>query len=147
MKTTLKIIAISTATATLLTACAGLPMSGATGTSGTGTSSTPTLQGGTWDVQSINGVAVNSSIHPSLVFGSTMQLTGHTSCNTYVSGYVASSLGVLKGIVTKMACDDAVMNQETRFLQQLNNTQMWNIDANGKLNLVGSAGNMVAVRK
>ena len=123
----------------LLSACAGLPMAGST-------TNTAGLQDTAWQVQSINGVAVNSTIHPTLNFGSTLQVTGHTSCNTYISGYVSTGamLIIKQGALTKMACEPAVMNQEQRFLKQLSNTQMWSIDAAGSLTLTGTSGTIVA---
>lgn len=128
-----------------LSACAGLPMTGNTG----GMGSLSGLQGYEWQVQSINGVAVNTPIRPTLNFGTTMQLTGHTSCNTYISGYVStgSMLMIKQGALTKMACEPAVMNQEQRFLKQLSNTQMWSIDAAGTLTLTGTSGTIVATHK
>lgn len=128
-----------------LSACVGLPMTGTTG----GMGSVSGLQGYEWQVQSINGVAVNTPIRPTLNFGTTMQLTGHTSCNTYISGYVStgSMLMIKQGALTKMACEPAVMNQEQRFLKQLSNTQMWSIDAAGTLTLTGTSGTIVATHK
>ena len=126
----------------LITACAGLPMPGTTGT-------TSALQGYEWQVQTINGVAVNTTIHPTMLFGSTMNLTGHTSCNTYVSGYVSTGqmLLIKKGVSTKMACVGDANNTETKFLNQLSNTQMWSIDSAGVLTLTGSMGTITATHK
>ena len=106
MTSTIQSIFGAVAIAGVLSACAGLPMTGTTG-------AVSGLQGYEWQVQSINGVAVNSPIRPSLNFGTTMQLTGHTSCNTYISGYVSTGamLIIKQGAVTKMACEPAVMSQ------------------------------------
>ena len=78
-----------------------------------------------------------------------MQLTGHTSCNTYISGYVSTGamLIIKQGAVTKMACEPAVMSQEQHFLKQLANTQMWAIDSTGTLTLTGTSGTIVAKRR
>jgi heat shock protein HslJ len=142
MTSTIQSIFGAVAIAGVLSACAGLPMTGTTG-------AVSGLQGYEWQVQSINGVAVNSPIRPSLNFGTTMQLTGHTSCNTYISGYVSTGamLIIKQGAVTKMACEPAVMSQEQRFLKQLANTQMWAIDSTGTLTLTGTSGTIVAKRR
>jgi heat shock protein HslJ len=145
MTSGIKSIFAAIGAASLLSACAGLPMT--TGTNGT--TGISGLQGYEWQVQSINGVAVNSPIRPTMLFGTAMNLTGHTSCNTYGSGYVSTGqmLLIKQGFTTKMACDAAVMNQEQRFLKQLANTQMWSIDAAGTLTLTGTAGTIVATHK
>jgi len=142
MTSTIQSIFGAVAIAGVLSACAGLPMTGTTG-------AVSGLQGYEWQVQSINGVAVNSPIRPSLNFGTTMQLTGHTSCNTYISGYVSTGamLIIKQGAVTKMACEPAVMSQEQHFLKQLANTQMWAIDSTGTLTLTGTSGTIVAKRR
>lgn len=147
MTSTIQSIFGAVAIAGVLSACAGLPM--VAGGTGTTTGAVAGLQGYEWQVQSINGVAVNSPIRPSLNFGTTMQLTGHTSCNTYISGYVSTGamLIIKQGAVTKMACEPAVMSQEQRFLKQLANTQMWAIDSTGTLTLTGTSGTIVAKRR
>ena len=131
---------------TLLAACAGVPM-----TSGTSPAHDPIakLQSGEWVVQSINGKAVDTQIKPTLNFGQTFQLTGHTSCNTYFAGYLLTgpSIVVKQAGTTRMACEPAVMEQEQRFLKQLAASQIWNIDSAGTLTLVGTSGVMVAKRK
>ena len=146
MTSTIQSIFGAVAVAGVLSACAGLPMVAGTGTT---TGAVAGLQGYEWQVQSINGVAVNSPIRPSLNFGTTMQITGHTSCNTYISGYVSTGamLIIKQGAVTKMACEPAVMSQEQRFLKQLANTQMWAIDSTGTLTLTGTSGTIVAKRR
>ena len=100
-------------------------------------------------VQSINGKAVDTQIKPTLNFGQTFQLTGHTSCNTYFAGYLLTgpSIVVKQAGTTRMACEPAVMEQEQRFLKQLAASQIWNIDSAGTLTLVGTSGVMVAKRK
>ena len=139
LKTKLALIAAAGA----LTACAGMPGSTIT------TKDVPKLQSGEWAVQSINGKPVTTSMTPTLNFGPTFQLTGHTSCNSYFSGYVlsGSSIVVKQAGSTRMACEAAVMDQEQRFLKQLANTQMWSIDTNGMLTLSGPSGSIVAKRK
>ena len=139
LKTKLALIAA----AGVLTACAG--MSGSTVT----TKDVPKLQSGEWAVQSINGKPVTTPMSPTLNFGPTFQLTGHTSCNSYFSGYVlsGSSIVIKQAGSTKMACEPTAMDQEDRFLKQLSNTQIWSIDTNGTLTLSGPSGSIVAKRK
>ena len=134
----------------LLTGCVGVPTNG-TGVGGVGsaTNDVAKLQGGEWVVQSINGKAVDTQLKPTLNFGQTFQLTGHTSCNTYFAGYLLTgpSIVVKQAGTTRMACEPAVMEQEQRFLKQLAASQIWNIDSAGTLTLVGTSGVMVAKRK
>ena len=131
---------------TLLAACAGVPM-----TSGTSPAHDPIakLQSGEWVVQSINGKTVDTQLKPTLNFGQTFQLTGHTSCNTYFAGYILTgpSIVVKQAGTTRMACEPAVMEQEQRFLKQLAASQMWNIDSSGTLTLASASGVMIAKRK
>ena len=134
----------------LLAGCVGIPTNGSgVGGVGTATSDIAKLQGGEWVVQSINGKAVDTQIKPTLNFGQTFQLTGHTSCNTYFAGYILTgpSIVVKQAGTTRMACEPAVMEQEQRFLKQLAASQIWNIDSAGTLTLVGTSGVMVAKRK
>ena len=139
------------ATIGLLSACVGLPVTNPTGgvTTPTGTNSVAKLQSGEWVVQSINGKAVNTPISPTLNFGQTFQLTGHTSCNTYFAGYLLTgpSIIIKQAGTTRMACEPAVMEQEQRFLKQLSSTQMWNIDSSNTLVLTGTSGVIVAKRR
>ena len=134
----------------LLTGCVGVPTNG-TGVGGVGsaTNDVAKLQGGEWVVQSINGKAVDTQLKPTLNFGQTFQLTGHTSCNTYFAGYLLTgpSIVVKQAGTTRMACEPAVMAQEQHFLKQLAASQMWAIDSSGTLTLAGASGVMVAKRK
>ena len=120
-------------------------------TSGTSPAHDPIakLQSGEWVVQSINGKAVDTQLKPTLNFGQTFQLTGHTSCNTYFAGYLLTgpSIVVKQAGTTRMACEPAVREQEQRILKQLAASQMWNIDSSGTLTLAGASGVMVAKRK
>lgn len=130
----------------LVTACAGVPM-----TTGTTPANNPIakLQSGEWTVQSINGKAVTTQLSPTLNFGPTFQLTGHTSCNSYFAGYLLSGSSIIlkQAGATRMACEPAVMEQEQRFLAQLSQTQIWAIDASGTLTLTGPSGSIVAKRR
>ena len=100
-------------------------------------------------MQSINGKAVNTPISPTLNFGQTFQLTGHTSCNTYFAGYLLTGPTIIikQAGTTRMACESAVMEQEQRFLKQLSSTQIWNIDSSNTLVLTGTSGVIVAKRR
>ena len=127
----------------LLTGCVGVPTNG-TGVCGVGsaTNDVAKLQGGEWVVQSINGKAVDTQLKPTLNFGQTFQLTGHTSCNTYFAGYLLTgpSIVVKQAGTTRMACEPAVMEQEQRFLEALGQVQRWDVSGIGQLRLWPAEG-------
>ena len=137
-------------TVALLSACTGVPNGGSV-IGGTSPANNPVvkLQSGEWVVLSINGKAVTTQLSPTLNFGPTFQLTGHTSCNSYFAGYLlsGSSIVLKQAGATRMACEPAVMEQEQRFLKQLSMTQMWSIDSNAVLTLSGPTGTIVAKRR
>ncbi|GAB4369741.1 MAG: hypothetical protein Kow00121_09890 [Elainellaceae cyanobacterium] len=66
------------------------------------------------------------------------RITGSGGCNRFMGGYETQgeqlSIGPLAS--TFMACEEAVMNQETRYLSALQGAQRYEIDDQGQLTIV-----------
>ena len=90
-----------------LTGCGGEPVS--------------LLQGAEWTVVEIDGKALVAGSQVTLAFGADGHLSGHASCNRFMSEYTLSGegLAIAEGAGTRMMCDEALMEQERTFLAAL----------------------------
>lgn len=86
-----------------------------------------------WQLQSINGTAVESSQFskglPNATFSADNKIMGNGGCNTYSGSYNLNDemgLNVSQVISTKMACD--AMATETAYFDALNKANMVKID-------------------
>lgn len=106
--------------------------------SGCGGEPSALLQGKIWVVEDINRGGIIDSSRVTLAFGADGSLVGLGSCNQYSSRYTLNGegLSVNAPASTRKACAPALMQQESRFLDTLQNTRRFDIDASGALLLL-----------
>jgi len=98
---------------------------------------------GSWLAEDIGGAGVIDNLQSTLVVAADGAVNGDGGCNGYggtatISGE-AISFGPLAG--TLMACADAIMDQERRFFDALNNAASFRVDAEtSKLFLLDASG-------
>jgi heat shock protein HslJ len=105
-----------------------------------------TLSGTVWRVVSINGRPPVIGSEPTAAF-TAAEVEGSAGCNTYGGSYAYdTSSGLLTFgnlAMTKMACDAARNEVETRFTQAIAQVTSASIDPEGRLVLSGPAGEIV----
>ena len=74
-----------------------------------------------WRLEDLGGRGTLDRVPLTLQFGPAGRLSGHAGCNGYMGGVQRAGGGVRIGPLasTRKACDEAVMIQETSFLQAL----------------------------
>jgi len=119
----------------ILTGCGGEPAS--------------LLQGAEWAVVEIGGAPLVAGSKATLAFAPDGRLSGHASCNRFMSEYTLSGegLSIAKAAGTRMMCDAALMDQERAFLAALGSVQSFSIAADGALLLHASDGSTVKARR
>lgn len=97
---------------------------------------------GEWQVEDINGAGIIDSSHVTITFDGEGRVYGSTSCNRYSSDYQLTNEGLTFGhsLATKMACPEALMNQEQKFLDVFNDINQFEINETGALILKGKNG-------
>ncbi|WP_336970465.1 META domain-containing protein [Sphingobium aromaticiconvertens] len=102
----------------------------------------PLPTGAVWLVEDVGGGGIIDSSHISLFLDGKGRASGSGGCNRYMGQYHLSgdrlSFDQIAG--TKMACAQALMLQEQRFLKALAEVSIWRIDPTGALLLTGSGG-------
>ena len=93
------------------------------------------LQGGTWKVVDIGGLAVTDTSEVTLNFSPDGTLSGVASCNNYTARYTltADQLAVSEIVTTRKACPPPLMDQETAFLDALTNSLSLSLREDGML--------------
>ena len=106
------------------------------------------LMGEPWSVTEIAGDATTER-RPTMTFQGTGKVDGTSSCNRYSAPYRLSGEGLTFGpaISTKMACQQPLMGQETRFLELLGRVARFEITADGALRLVADDGQAIVARR
>ncbi|NGP52900.1 META domain-containing protein [Thioalkalivibrio sp. XN8] len=105
------------------------------------------LAGREWVVEDLDGGGIIDRSRVTLVFDAAeRRVHGRASCNTYTGGFVLTGEGLSFGNVaaTRMACPEALMNQERKFFRILEGVNRFDIDATGALLLFGGNGTMKA---
>jgi heat shock protein HslJ len=99
-----------------------------------------------WVVEDLAGGGIIDRSRVTLNFDAEGQVSGRASCNRYTAGYQARGdrLGFTPAAATKMACAEALMNQEQNFFRILGAVDRFRIDETGALILEGAAGTMKA---
>ena len=107
------------------------------------------LIGGEWLVEDIDSHGVIDYAQTTIVFGQDGRLSGDTACNRYFADYEAtgSTLTIGNSGATKRACTPAVMDQESRFLNVLNDVDTYRIDDTGALILSTPSGTTMTARR
>jgi heat shock protein HslJ/uncharacterized lipoprotein YbaY len=106
------------------------------------------LTGRTWVVEDIGGAGVIDTARATLGFLPTGRVFGNDSCNRYMGPAVLTGETLTFGALatTMMACPEAMMAQERRFLDALAQVTGFDIDATGALILRGPDGALITAR-
>jgi putative lipoprotein len=106
------------------------------------------LQGGTWVVEDIAGGGVIDDSRVTLVFEAD-GVGGQASCNSYRARWTLEDgrLSIADPAVTMMACPEALMNQERRFLEALASADSVSFDETGALILAGNGAALLRARR
>lgn len=102
---------------------------------------------GTWRVERIAGEPVIEGSTVTLQFDDQGRISGRASCNRFTGSYTlaADRLTIGPAATTRMACAEAQMGQEMRFLRMLDGVKRWSIAESGTLIVTGEDGT-VALR-
>jgi len=93
------------------------------------------LSGTSWDVtgynngkQAVTGVLGGTSL--TAVFGTDGNLSGSSGCNTYIGPYKVDGDSITIGPLasTRMACEQAIMDQETQYLAALQSSATFKVE-------------------
>ncbi len=97
---------------------------------------------GEWQIEDVNGAGIIDSSHITITFNEEGRVYGSASCNRYSSQYELNgdSLTFSHSLATKMACPEALMNQEQKFLETFNEISQFEINENGTLILKSNNG-------
>jgi putative lipoprotein len=93
------------------------------------------LPGTTWRAETIMGRPVIDASASTITFEADGRVHGRGCCNRYFGASTIDGERVSFGAMgsTKMACPEALMDQETRFFQALQSAERWTIDEQGLL--------------
>jgi putative lipoprotein len=99
------------------------------------------LTGSTWVAEDIDGKGVIDNAQSTLVFGTDGRVSGRAACNQYGGKVTLNGASMIVDQVfsTKMACAaEALMDQETRFLEALQATRSYRMEGTKLVLLDGS---------
>jgi heat shock protein HslJ len=108
---------------------------------GTGTpSGAPWLTGSTWRLENLAGAGVLDSVEATLEFPSEGRAAGNASCNRFTGPVTVAGAAITFGplALTRMACPEAVMRQESAYLEALRGAQRFRVE--GPFLYIFSAG-------
>ncbi|HSG88908.1 MAG TPA: META domain-containing protein [Pseudomonadales bacterium] len=100
------------------------------------------LRGKVWIVEDIDHRGIIDSSRVTIEIGADDQAGGRASCNRWFAPVTSADGGIRFGGAgsTMMACGEALMNQEQRFLATLGRIRSFEIDGTGALLLTGEDG-------
>src|SRR3954451_1808272 len=98
------------------------------------------LVGTTWQLEDLPGTALADSVAPTLEFPAEGQAAGSASCNRFSGPVTVAGDSVTFGplAVTRMACPEAVMRQESAYLEALGKAERFRVE--GPFLYIYSAG-------
>ena len=101
----------------------------------------PQLAGTTWRAETIMGRPVIDASASTITFEADGRVHGGGGCNRYFGSSTVDGERLAFGQLgsTRMACPQALMDQEARFFQALQSAERWTIDEQGLL-LIYSSG-------
>ena len=104
---------------------------------------------GEWQVESLAGAAPLADAPITLNFMADGRVAGQASCNRYFAAYhqEGAALHIQSPASTMMACPPALMEQEQRFLRQLEGVRAHRMDAAGRLVLESADGAEIVARR
>jgi len=93
--------------------------------------------GSSWQVEWLGERPLVDNSHLTLTLAEEGRAYGDGGCNRWLSGYElqGDSLKFTAPVSTMMACPQALMEQEQRFLNMLDKVTRWDFSANGQLQL------------
>ena len=98
------------------------------------------LAGTSWTLVTVGGApVVEGGVGARLAFDAAGNVSGSTGCNSVSGTYALDGTSLTFGplMTTRMACEDALMAQETAVLGALAAVEGWEVDADGNLHLTG----------
>lgn len=98
------------------------------------------ITGITWLLEDLNGGGIIDSSHMTLLLDDAGRASGHSGCNRYTAGYELkeTTLSIKpNAAMTMMACAEALMGQEQRFIDALVQVTEYHFDETGALILSG----------
>lgn len=106
------------------------------------------LTGVEWVVEDVDGGGIIDDSRITMIFDEEGRLGGRASCNGYFAGYEAkgSTLSISHPGSTLMACAEALMNQEQRFLATLGAAKRYRFLPDGALVLETDDGRSLTAR-
>ncbi|MFW5835058.1 MAG: META domain-containing protein [Pseudomonadota bacterium] len=107
------------------------------------------LVGPEWIVEDVAGTGIVDRSRITLTFDDAGRLAGSAGCNRFTTSYTLTGegLSVARPAATMMACPEALMNQERRFLEALAATTAFDIDRTGALVLSGAGERLLLARR
>lgn len=102
-----------------------------------------------WRVEDIDRGGIIDSSHVTLTFGEDGRIAGRASCNSYSAGWTEKdgTLAISRAASTQMACAEALMNQEHKFLEILAAVRHLAMTADGALVLQSADGRTLKARR
>ena len=97
------------------------------------------LAGGDWRIEDVAGMGVVDGALAEITLSQAGRLAGSTGCNRFFGTYELSGEGLSFGAVgaTLMACPEALMMQERRIFDALEEVRRFDLDDTGALLLIG----------
>lgn len=101
-----------------------------------------------WVVEDLNGAGIIDASRMTMAFLGDGRVAGSSSCNRYMGQYQLRGNRIEFGHTasTRMACAEALMQQEERFLQLLEDLETVEIDSTGALILRAPDGGSMTLR-
>lgn len=95
-----------------------------------GDASTNRLMGTEWRLEDLAGAGVMDIVQATLAFPEEGAVSGNGSCNQFHGSVTVSGAAITFGplATTRRMCPEAVMNQETRYLEALNEADRFEIE-------------------
>jgi heat shock protein HslJ len=111
--------------------------------SGTGMADITQVQDRTWVAETIEGEPVSPGVTSTLTLAADGRASGSTGCNRYTGPATIDGTHLRFGqlAMTRMACLEPAMAQETRFTQALERADRWSLDG-GALLLYAADGSI-----
>jgi heat shock protein HslJ len=108
------------------------------------------LKGGVWIVEDINRTGIIDNSRLTLTFGEDGRVSGSTNCNGFRGTYTVDGAKLTLGALamTRRAClAEALSRQEQKYTSALESELSWTITDDGALELNGTEGRRVLLRK
>lgn len=102
----------------------------------------PPIAGPEWRLEDLAGGGIIDNSHVTLMLGPEGRASGHGGCNRFFGSWTQTGSAISLGQMgsTKMACAEALMNQENKYLNALASAGAYSFDATGALIVTTAAG-------